>query len=44
MQEATKGFRRLKARKLLPLLRAALNTHDIKHADQAVLEPDILAA
>jgi transposase-like protein len=44
MQEATKGFRRLKARKLLPLLRAALNAHHIKHADQAVLEPDVLAA
>ena len=44
MHEATKGFRRLKARKLLPLLRAALNAHHIKHADQPVLEPDVLAA
>src|SRR5689334_15286975 len=44
MQEATKGFRRLKARKLLPLLRAALNAHHIKHADQSVLETNVIAA
>jgi putative transposase len=44
MQEAAKGFRRLKACKQLPLLRAALTAHQRKHADQAALEPDALAA
>jgi hypothetical protein len=44
MQEATKGFRRLKARRQLPLLRAALNAYHVKHADETVLEPDVLAA
>src|SRR3954454_20887393 len=33
MQEATKGFRRLKACKQLPLLRAALAAHQRKHCD-----------
>jgi len=36
MQEATKGFRRLKAHKLLPVLRAALLAHQSKHGTQGV--------
>jgi putative transposase len=44
MQEATKGFRRLKARRQLPLLRAALDAHHAKHPGETVLEPDVLAA
>jgi transposase-like protein len=44
MQEATKGFRRLKACKQLPLLRAALIAHHAKHADETVLEHNVLAA
>jgi len=44
MQEATKGFRRLKARRQLPLLRAALDAHHVKHVGEPVLEPDVLAA
>jgi putative transposase len=44
MQEATKGFRRLKACKQLPLLRAALAAHHAKHAAETVLEPNVLAA
>src|SRR5438045_3841250 len=38
MQEATKGFRRLKAHKQLPVLRAALAAHHAKHS-QPALEP-----
>jgi hypothetical protein len=33
MFEAQKGFRRLKAYKQLPILRAALQAHQAKHAD-----------
>jgi putative transposase len=44
MQEASKGFRRLKARKQLPLLRAALAAHQAKHADETMLEPSPIAA
>jgi len=44
MQEAAKGFRRLKACKQLPLLRAALAAHQSKHVDETKLEPDALAA
>ncbi len=44
VQEATKGFRRLKARRQLPLLRAALAAYRAKHADETVLEPSVLAA
>jgi transposase-like protein len=44
MQEASKGFRRLKARKQLPLLRAALAAHQAKHADETRLEPSPIAA
>ena len=43
-QEAAKGFRRLKACKQLPLLRAALVAHQSKHVDETTLEPDALAA
>ena len=43
MQEATKGFRRLKAHKQLPVLRAALATHRAKHS-QPALEPTTVAA
>jgi putative transposase len=38
MQEAAKGFRRLKACKQLPLLRAALLKHQAEHAPQTTLE------
>ena len=44
MQEATKGFRRLKARRQLPLLRAALAARQAKHADETLLEPSPIAA
>ena len=44
MQEAAKGFRRLKARKQLPMLRAALAAHQSKHALDIELEPNVLAA
>jgi putative transposase len=44
MQEAAKGFRRLKACKQLPLLRAALAVHQSKRADEAKLELGALAA
>jgi hypothetical protein len=43
MQEATKGFRRLKAHKQLPVLRAALAAHQATHL-QPDLEPTALAA
>ena len=38
MQEAAKGFRRLKACKQLPLLRAALAAHQSQYANQGQLE------
>jgi putative transposase len=44
MQEAAKGFRRLKAYKQLPLLRAALAAHQAKHTRQPALEPIAAAA
>lgn len=44
MQEAAKGFRRLKACKQLPLLRAALAAHHSKHPDAIVLATNVLAA
>ena len=44
MLEAAKGFRRLKACKQLPLLRAALDAHHRKHATDSKLDPDVLAA
>src|SRR3982751_19960 len=43
MQEATKGFRRLKAHKQLPALRAALAAHQVTHRQRA-LEPTAVAA
>jgi putative transposase len=36
MMEAAKGFRRLKAYKYLPVLRAALAAHHSKHVTQGV--------
>ena len=44
MQEAAKGFRRLKACKQLPMLRAALATHQARHAAEASLEHRAAAA
>ena len=44
MQEAAKGFRRLKARKQLPLLRAVLAAHQSQYANEGRLETDVLAA
>jgi putative transposase len=44
MQEATKGFRRLKAHKQLSVLRAALAAHQAKHKSQSTLEPTAVAA
>jgi putative transposase len=44
MLEAAKGFRRLKAYKALPVLRAALDAHQIKHATGNKLEENLQAA
>jgi putative transposase len=44
MQEAAKGFRRLKAYKQLPLLRAALAAHQARHAAEGPLEHHVAAA
>jgi putative transposase len=44
MQEAVKGFRRLKAHRQLSMLRTALAAHQSKHAHDTALEPDALAA
>ena len=44
MMEATKGFRRLKAYKHLPILRAALAAHHAKHTTKEKLEDDLKAA
>lgn len=44
MMEAAKGFRRLKAHKQLPILRAALAAHQAKHANKPNLEKDRQAA
>ena len=44
MLEAAKGFRRLKAYKQLPTLRAALLAHQAKHAVNAPLEQQAAAA
>ncbi len=38
MLEATKGFRRLKARRQLPILKAALAAHGARHTIKPVLE------
>lgn len=42
--EAAKGFRRLKAHKQLPSLRAALADHQARHRDDATLEDQAEAA
>jgi putative transposase len=44
MLEAAKGFRRLKAHKQLPTLKAALAAHQAKHATKQKLEKDLQAA
>lgn len=44
MLEAAKGFRRLKAHKQLPVLRAALLAHQAKHTVTSDLEPQAVAA
>ena len=44
MLEASKGFRRLKARSQLPVLRAALAAHGARHAVKQPVEPQALAA
>jgi putative transposase len=44
MLEAAKGFRRLKAHKQLPILRAALAAHHAKHTIKQKLEDDLKAA
>ena len=44
MQEAAKGFRRLKAYRQLPLLREALIAHQAKHAVKPVLDRHAVAA
>jgi len=44
MLEAAKGFRRLKAYKQLPILRAALAAHQAKHASNPHLEQQAKAA
>ena len=44
MLEAAKGFRRLKAHKQLPTLRAALLAHQVKHSINPDLEQNAKAA
>jgi putative transposase len=44
MQEAAKGFRRLKAHKQLPALRAALEAHQTRHSTRSVLARQANAA
>jgi putative transposase len=44
MMEAAKGFRRLKAHKQLPILRAALMAHQAKHTTTTKLEVKLQAA
>ena len=44
MMEATKGFRRLKAHKQLPILKAALVAHQAKHTTKQKLEENLQAA
>ena len=43
MQEAAKGFRRLKAHKQLPALRAALKAHQIKNSNSVLARQAIAA-
>lgn len=44
MMEAAKGFRRLKAFKQLPALKAALTAHQVKHTIRNNLEKNRQAA
>ncbi|MGH7227527.1 MAG: IS256 family transposase, partial [Gemmataceae bacterium] len=44
MLEAAKGFRRLKAHRQLPILRAALAAHQAKQARNPILEQQAVAA
>ena len=44
MLEAAKGFRRLKAHKHLPALRAALTAHQAEHTTRNKLEENLQAA
>ena len=44
MLEAAKGFRRLKAHKQLPILRAALAAHQASHVINSDLEQQAKAA
>jgi len=44
MMEAAKGFRRLKAYKHLPALKAALAAHQLKHTTTNTLEESLEAA
>ena len=44
MQEASKGFCRLKAYRPLPLLKAALAAHQAKHAVKPALDTHAVAA
>lgn len=44
MMEAAKGFRRFKAHKQLPILKAALVAHHAKRATKPKLEKDLKAA
>ena len=44
MMEATKGFRRLKAHKQLPILKAALAAHQANHTTKQNLEGETEAA
>ena len=44
MMETVKGFRRLKAHKQLPILKAALAAHQGKHTTKQKLEGNLQAA
>ena len=44
MLEAAKGFRRLKAHKQLPILRAALAAHQAKYLTNPDIEQQVRAA
>ena len=44
MMEAAKGFRRLKAHRQLPILKAALAAHGARHTIKPVLERQTTAA
>jgi len=44
MLEATKGFRRLKAHRQLPILKSALTAHGARHGVKPALEQQSAAA